>query len=256
MTHLNSEDEPCVSRHNRDGHLEDVANVACPLNKQQWEKMEGLVHRKWTLTKFDPYELYVTLFTEWRWPAWPFLACSFQGKDSFMVTGYSIGLLRARSFKKKKKKSCPSLPRTMGKKHEISSEGKAELIRCLIRRCQMPAHNTIPHTAPRCIATWRHHIEREINWWERGRGKRDVAREHRRKSGSRCEGKLIEEQGSWQNWSVDSVLLLQPANTREAKCNKQTRWEVITQRLCPSNAEKRENLDVCVTILPRWFKLV
>lgn len=63
--------------------------------------------------------------------------------------------------------------RTMGEKNEISSEGIAQLIRCLIRRCQMPAHNTIPHTARRCIATWRHHIGREMHWWEEG-GKKET----------------------------------------------------------------------------------
>lgn len=91
-----------------------------------------------------------------------------------MVQVFSIGLLCGRPFKEKKKNKLASgfSGRWRKKKNEISSEGIAQLIRSLIRRCQMPAHNTIPHTARRCIATWSHHIGREIHWWEEGGKKR------------------------------------------------------------------------------------
>lgn len=50
------------------------------------------------------------------------------------------------SRKRRKNENLPVFAQDDEKKNEISSEGIAQLIRSLIRRCQLPAHNTIPHT--------------------------------------------------------------------------------------------------------------
>lgn len=91
----------------------------------------------------------------------------------------------------------------------IISEGRAQLIRSLIRSCQMPAHDAIPHTARRCAATRSHGVgegrgcdtavgrrrEREDVAWDHRGGKVD----HRAEEGrlKRDGGREEEEGWGW-----------------------------------------------------------
>lgn len=69
----------------------------------------------------------------------------------------------------------------------------------------MPAHNTIPHTAWRCTATWSHRTGerapgRERDTVEGGRGKKKTYSlgTFGRKSGSPCRGGSIGGEGGWE----------------------------------------------------------
>lgn len=111
----------------------------------------------------------------------------------------------------------------------------------------MPAHNTIPHTARRCLATWSHHIGMEMHWWEEG-GKKRHSEGTQEEKWITVRGRVDCRRRGRENPAVERALFPYPANLERLNAVQAAPKE-IRQEVIASDTEKWENLDASLGTL-------